>query len=149
MAQAPAAAVPVALGDGTHPAQGRHLAAAALSPDEATLWVLFSSLELQEEGATPRSWFYAIDTATLAAQGPPLAIPGVAATGFQVLAAALGGHCWVATRTPGTGRNGVRSRCQFGSAAYCSVPPFSNCRVKGRSDRNPSCTAPPFGSTKC
>jgi ABC-2 type transport system permease protein len=25
----------------------------------------------------------------------------------------------------------------LGSAAYCSVPPFSNCSVKGRSDRNP------------
>lgn len=110
-------AEPVALGDGSHPAQGRHLAAAALSPDGATLWVLFSSLELQEEGATPRSWLYAIDTATLTAQGPPLAISGVAAVGFQVLAAAPGGHCWVATRTPGTDFAQVTKASLVGASA--------------------------------
>lgn len=92
----------VAIVPGDLPAIARHWAAAVLSPEETILWVLFSSLELQAEGTAPRSWLYAVDTISLTAQGPPLEISGVAASGFQPLATSLGGHCWVATRTPGT-----------------------------------------------
>lgn len=90
------------LSDGTFPAALRNLAAAALLPEETTLWVLFSSLALQAEGTQPQSWLVAYDTRTLTRQGAPLAIPGVAAPGFQALTTAMGGHCWAATRTPGT-----------------------------------------------
>lgn len=93
---------PVGFTNGQHPAELRHLAAARLSPEETVLWVLFSSMELENEGTVPRSWLYGIHTSTLQPLGPPLELPGIAAGGFQALTVALGNQCWVATRTPGT-----------------------------------------------
>lgn len=93
---------PRPIADGSHPADQRHLAATALAPEENTLWVLFSALALGDDGATPESWLYAVDLTSMALPGAPLAIPGVAAAGFQPLSVGPGGQCWVATRTPGT-----------------------------------------------
>jgi hypothetical protein len=93
---------PRPIADGSHPADLRHLAAAALAPEENILWVLFSALALSEDGTTPESWLYAVNLGSTALTAAPLAIPGVVAAGFQALSAGPGGICWVATRTPGT-----------------------------------------------
>ena len=93
---------PRPIADGSHPADQRHLAAAALAPEEGFLWVLFSALEMGEAGPAPESWLYAVELGSTLPPGTPLAIPGIAAAGFQPLSVGPDGHCWVATRTPGT-----------------------------------------------
>jgi hypothetical protein len=110
--------------DGSHPADHRHLAAAALAPEEDILWVLFSALEMGETGAAPESWLYAVDLGSALPPGAPLAIPGIAAVGFQPLSVGPGGQCWVATRTPGTdfGRVTRATRTNAGIAESLSLP---------------------------
>ncbi len=115
---------PRPIADGRHPADQCHLAAAALAPEEDILWVLFSALEMGEAGAAPESWLYAVNLGSALPPGAPLAIPGVAASGFQALSAGPGGQCWVATRTPGTdfGRVARVTRANSGLVESFSVP---------------------------
>jgi hypothetical protein len=92
------AEAPVPFPGGGRAPEGRDLAAAVLSPDGATVWVLCSSLS----GAAPASRLYALDTASLTARAPPLELPGIAGAAGRALAAGGAGYCWAATRTPGT-----------------------------------------------